>query len=413
MSSGSKKKLLILPSWYPIPGDEISGCFFQEQAKLMTEEFDVRVLLINFKPRPSLRKKPLNIMPTLSALADSLLNRDTTIELPDKEVFRQPPLLYYTIRAFNLKRDHVYSARISAYSKKIGNLINTGWMPDLIHAQSVYFAGLAAREIRAQYNIPYVITEHMPFSLLQYPKSLRNFIKESFEQADRALSISYDKVRQLCMAGIDVEPHIVFNLVDENVFNKMCNTYMPGDRLNLISIGAASFLKDHLTLLRALTILREMSIPFKLTLLGLTAWGDDDTYRRITEFIKLNGLDEYVTIIDRAERWAIPNYLAQNNVFLLTSIAEGLPVSVLEAMATGLIVVATRHGGTEDVMTEDIGYLVEIKNHQKIAEKLVEIYTGKRLFNPATIRNHVVSICGNSAFAARLSQHYNAVISKQ
>jgi glycosyltransferase involved in cell wall biosynthesis len=412
MRTNSKKKVLIIPSWYPKPGDEINGSFFQEQAKLMTEEFDVKVLFINFETRPSLRVKPDTFFQTLIALAKLLFNKERLINLPDKEVFQKPPLLLYTKKILHLSMQGLMSKEINAYLDVFCQLSNTGWIPDIIHAHSVSMAGLVARSISEKYKIPYVITEHMPFTLCNYPKFIRQEIKKTFEQADCILSISYDKIRQLGMSNIDVRPNLVFNLVNENIFNIICDKYRPGDQLNIVSVGAATFLKDHLTMLRAIKILKKMKIPFKLTLIGLKIWGEDYTYRNIVEFINFNGLHEHIKIIDKVERSTMPYYLGQNNVFLITSIAEGLPVSVLEAMASGLIVVATRHGGTEDVMTEDTGYLVEIKNHQKIAEKLFEIYRGKKLFEPMVIRNHIISICGTNAFAARLSRHYNTVISK-
>ena len=79
-------------------------------------------------------------------------------------------------------------------------------------------------------------------------------------------------------------------------------------------------------------------------------------------------------------------------------------------MATGLFVVSTRHGGTEDITTKQTGSLTEIKNYLKIYQILEEIYHGKIILNPKKIREHIISICGNEAFKTRLTGYYNKIL---
>ncbi|AUB83875.1 hypothetical protein THSYN_24980 [Candidatus Thiodictyon syntrophicum] len=312
------------------------------------------------------------------------------------------------MRIIGLTPRQRHRKRLDAYLEALEELKATGWKPDLIHSHSVDLGGLVAQRIKQVYGIPYVITEHRPFALCNYPEHMRDDIKGAFRNADMVLSLSYDKVRQLGMSDIDVEPNLIFNLVDESVFNKLCAPYEPGHPLKLISIGAASHLKDHRTLLRALTILKGRNIPFKLTLIGLKVWGG--LYEETLQFIVDQGLADDITVIDRIERQRVPGYLAANQVFLLTSIAEGFPVSVLEAMACGLFVVATRHGGTEDILTTESGVLVEIKNYLKIADRLEAIYRGDIQFEPQAIRAHVVSLCGTTAFGQRLAAYYEQAL---
>ncbi len=68
----------------------------------------------------------------------------------------------------------------------------------------------------------------------------------------------------------------------------------------------------------------------------------------------------------------IPQYMQLFDIFVLPSLYEGLPISVLEAFASGTAVVATRVSGTQEIVHDDInGYLVEPMNSNQLAEKLL------------------------------------------
>ena len=406
------KKILVIPSWYPTEKDKVNGSFFQEQARILSDNYDIKVLYIQFINRPKIELTPGSIIRLGSHMLKFFLLRHKKVLLPDEEIFLLPPLLYHVFLTFTLTKKSFYKIVSRIYLKKIKQLIDDGWSPDLIHAHSVHFAGIIGLQAKLKLNIPYVLTEHMPFNILSYPKCIQKNIKESFLKSDCVLSVSYDKVRQLGMNGIDIEPNIVYNFIDENMFDAMVIPYQHGSPLKIISIGAASYLKDHLTLLKALNIIKSKGISFTLTMIGLRTWGENETYDSIIRFIETNGLKRNIQVIDSVPRREIIKYLLLNNIFLITSIAEGLPVSVLEAMATGLTVIATKHGGTEDILTQETGILVNIKDFQDIADKLIDIYSGTRQFEPKIIRDHVVSICGRKVFRERLSNYYDQIISK-
>ena len=404
-------RLLILPSWYPRPDDKINGSFFQEQAKLVGDHFEVRVLFFRFIGRPSIRALAKSPIQASRAWICYLFKKRSLAHLPDDEVFKNPPLVEYQMRVLGLTAVQRHRKRMDAYQTALEEMMQSGWRPDLIHAHSVNLAGLVAQRIKQVHGIPYVITEHMPFAICNYPEFMRNDIKQAFRNADVVLSLGCDKVRQLGMADIDVEPNLIFNFVDESVFNQLCAPYKPGEPLRLISIGAASHLKDHRTLIRAAAVLRNRGVPFTLTLIGLKVWGG--LYDETLQFIQSQDLANHIKIIDRIGRQQVSDHLIAHNVFVITSIAEGFPVSVLEALASGLFVVATRHGGTEDILTPETGTLVEIKNYNKIADRLEDIYEGRIQFDPSVIRDYIVSVCGRNAFKKRLVGYYEQALKDQ
>jgi teichuronic acid biosynthesis glycosyltransferase TuaC len=403
-------KLLIIPSWYPHPDDRINGSFFQEQARLVSGHVDVKVLFFRFCDRPSLRSLLREPTRTVSAWLRFLFQGRTSTALPDEELFRHPPLIDYVAPVIAFTRRQRYRQCLEFYLEAVAEMIARGWKPDLIHAHSVNLGGLVARRIKEVHGIPFVITEHSPFALNNFHDYMREDIRATFREADLVLSLGYDKVRQLGISGIEVEPHLIYNYVDETFFRTLCSPYQPRTPLRLTTIGAASHYKDHRTLLRAVALLKARQIPFTLSLVGLRIWGP--LYDEILQQIRDQGLTDDVHLIDRLDRAEVPGHLARQNVFLLTSIQEGFPVSVLEALATGLYVVATRHGGTEDVLPPTSGTLVEIKNSSRIADCLEDLYHGRITFDPATIRQHIVSVCGTDAFRQRLLGYYRQAARK-
>jgi glycosyltransferase involved in cell wall biosynthesis len=79
-------------------------------------------------------------------------------------------------------------------------------------------------------------------------------------------------------------------------------------------------------------------------------------------------------------RQDVPELLRVFDVFVLSSISEGLPLSVVEAMAAHKPVVVTRVGGLAELVAEgDSGFLVPPRNAELLAERILEILTNPQL----------------------------------
>lgn len=408
-----KSRLLILPSWYITPKHRIGGSFFQAQANLIRDDYDTRVIFVQKRMRPSIKKTLRMPLANIDEWLDYLRGDHDPVLLPDDEVFSSPPLFLYQRRMFAAIGRKPHVAVLRAWMNCVNTMIASGWRPDLIRAHTAYPAGVVAKRIKAIHGIPYLISEHKPFSLFRFERELQSEIKESFKSADLVLSLSHDKVRQLAMSGIDVNPNIIFNFVDETVFKGLAPEYISGRPLQLVTIGAGSFYKDHKTLLRTVRILVDAGVPFHLTIIGLDVWGEQETRVETLAMIRQLDLVDRVSIIGRLSRSEIAEILPQFNVFVITSIQEGFPNSVLEALACGLFVVATRHGGTEDLLNDSMGRLTSIKDVAGLASILESIFRGEISFAPSIIREQVIRICGREAYRARLLGYYEQVCQKR
>ncbi len=131
------------------------------------------------------------------------------------------------------------------------------------------------------------------------------------------------------------------------------------------SVGRLAPQKDIGTLLRALATLDPTS--YRAVLAG--SGPDADA---VAAEIERLGLVDSVELL--GERDDVPRVLASADVFVLSSIYECLPISVLEAMAAGLPVVATNVGGVPELVVDgQTGYVVESRNPRALARALHEL----------------------------------------
>jgi glycosyltransferase involved in cell wall biosynthesis len=99
--------------------------------------------------------------------------------------------------------------------------------------------------------------------------------------------------------------------------------------------------------------------------------GDGTERARLEEATKASGAEPYVKFLghrDDARRW-----LAGCDVYVNSSISEGVSLTILEAMAAGLPVVATRVGGTPEVVDTTCARLVSPRDADALAAALLDL----------------------------------------
>jgi len=122
--------------------------------------------------------------------------------------------------------------------------------------------------------------------------------------------------------------------------------------------------KDHETLIRALA---EVRIPWVLSLLG-----DGPLLEPIKILAEQLGIRDPIDFAGACE--TVPQFLAECDLFVLSSKHEGLPISILEAMRAGLPVIATDTGGVPESVTGGVtGYLVECQNVKELRARITDL----------------------------------------
>ena len=147
-------------------------------------------------------------------------------------------------------------------------------------------------------------------------------------------------------------------------------------RLLLITVGRLDEAKGYGDLLDAIDELRRTHPPFLLVIVGAA-----NILHAINAKIKSLKLDDHVQLLGL--RSDVPSLLAASDIYVSASHSEGLPVSLLEAMAAGLPVVATNVGDIPRVIKPEFGICVPAHQPSQIAaalRRLVESPEQKKRF---------------------------------
>ena len=145
-------------------------------------------------------------------------------------------------------------------------------------------------------------------------------------------------------------------------------------QLNIINVARFTDQKDHLTLLKAVNLLKN-KINFKLLIVGRGV-----NKPKMLNFINKNGLQKKVKVINFQNNPY--KYIARSNLFILTSTFEGLPNVLLEAIALKKFVISSNcpTGPREILMNGNGGELFKVGNHKALSQKIMSFYYNKKKY---------------------------------
>ncbi|MGJ8693933.1 MAG: TIGR03088 family PEP-CTERM/XrtA system glycosyltransferase [Thalassotalea sp.] len=195
-----------------------------------------------------------------------------------------------------------------------------------------------------------------------------NFLRKLISPfIDHFVPVSVDLEQWLIeVVGIKQQKvNLIRNGIDIKAFSGDTNS---ADKLRFIHIARFNPVKDQANLLTAFALFVK-KINLSSTQVSLTMVGDGDLFSSLTALSKTLMLDDYV--IFTGARNDIPTLLKDADVFVLSSVAEGIPMTVLEAMASKLAIISTNVGGLPELVLPDKnGYLVEKQNSEALAEAM-------------------------------------------
>lgn len=170
-------------------------------------------------------------------------------------------------------------------------------------------------------------------------------------------------------------------------------SYETGDTVTILHVGRFDFPKNHAGLLKAFRMLLETSPQCRLRLVG------DGELRGEMEALAADlGISGQVTFCGMQQN--VYPYLHDADILVLPSVYEGNPMTIIEAMGTGLPIVASRVGGIPDMIGDGESGLLVLPEPEEICKAL------SRLVEDRDLRQRLG--CAAAKQSARFSSRHMA-----
>ncbi len=262
---------------------------------------------------------------------------------------------------------------------------------DIVHTIVNGLAALPAWTASKVHGVPLVLTEHGVYLRERYlafseekDSAVVKYLRTSLYQAlarlvylhaDKVLSVSeFNRQWQKEFGATPSRTQVISNGVDPRLFPELPKKAQPEP--TIVWLGRIDPLKDLETLIHAFRRVIRRVDNVKLKLFGPVPKGNEAYFMALVNLIESLGLDSQISFEGPVQ----PANLAyqQADVVALSSVSEGFPYTLIEAMMSARAVVATQVGGVEEVVG-DAGLLVPAQQAEPFAEALISLLTDARL----------------------------------
>ena len=303
-----------------------------------------------------------------------LFSKKISYDLPEKTVVKYLPIydnrniLYTVIKFFQA----IFYLRRVIKEEKPFNILS---FMDYTNVIAILSNLISPKKTKLTLSVHISPTLHIH----KYNKNIWNkfisvFIRFLYNRADRIISVS-EFIREDLIANFNIDKSkvvTIYNPVDINRIENLSREELSHPWFNdsipvILSAGRLTKQKGFDFLLRAFSILRK-EINARLVILGE---GEDELY--LKNLSNRLGIDVSVDFLGFKENPY--KYMKRATIYVMSSLYEGFPMVLLEAMACGVPVISTIYnpGFSEIVENEKNGLLVPVANEKALADAMLRL----------------------------------------
>lgn len=356
------KNLLIISAKYPHKKDTMSSIFVYSQIEILKKYFG-RVVVISITPYiPNFLTRWMQPMRKSDASAQDYKYDNVEVYFTKNIV---PPI-------DSLKKRMGTQGYKSA--KKI--LTKIDFHPDIIHAHFTWPSGYIAMRLKNDIKVPYVITGHgydiydLPFRDDFYKKKVKDILKNS----NKIITVS-KKLEKILIDSLGASTDnikVIPNGYDPGLFYPIdklkCRKQLdlPINKKIILSVGSLIPEKGYKYLIKAAEQLRNKVHDILFIIVG-----NGPEREMLYNIIKKRKLSDSFILVGAKPHDEIPFWINACDLFVMSSLIEGVPTVLFEALGCGTPFVGTNVGGIPEIITNNkLGILIPSKNPNALADEI-------------------------------------------
>jgi len=243
--------------------------------------------------------------------------------------------------------------------------------PDIIHAHFAVPTGALAWMLSILTGIPYILTVHLgdvpggvPEKTGKWFRWVEPFTVPIWKRAKKIIAVS-EHTRQLALQHYSVNVKVVPNGAD--VKHLAPSEIKVNTPPRLIFAGRFVPQKNPFAIIQVLSQLKDLNWTCSML-------GDGPLFEDVKHEIEKAGMSERFDLPGWVTPDTVLEYFAKSDILFMPSLSEGLPVVGVQALATGLAIVASKIGGFLDLVDYGKnGYLIDVRDVSAFSNSLREI----------------------------------------
>lgn len=258
---------------------------------------------------------------------------------------------------------------------------------DVIHAHFTYADGAVGARLAARYGVPLVITEYALWRPWMEKNARVRRAAVAAIHASRAFTAASTALRDsmVAFAGSAEKCHSIPYGIDPEVFHAHGRAPVPEQ---IVTVGRFQPVKGVDVLIKAFAQVAAARPNAHLTLVGgsLYQTHEEDAIRAL---VSASGLDRRVTFAGVQPPTVVADILRRSAFLISPSRRESFGSALIEALACGTPVLATRSGGPSDILsTPDLGQLVPVEDPAALAKGILWMFDHQPLsLSDAAVEN--------------------------
>lgn len=232
---------------------------------------------------------------------------------------------------------------------------------------------------------------------------LKYFTKKCFSSAAKIWHVSEAQKESMKKHGLEGNYELIYNAVNTKIF-----TLRKGEpkRPQLLHVSSLVEKEKNISgTFKVFKKLQEQGLDFDIVIAGGSG-AELDNARKLAEQLKIKNIN----FTGNLPPEKVSELMQASSALVLFSNYEGMPVVVLEAMSSGLPVIASNVGQLPQIIKNEFGVLVERGKEEQMTEALKKLLSAQYHFNSAAMHDFVIKHASYEAVGKQMNDYYKEVI---